>query len=372
MFERTKKLCDSFLEMGVPSFDLIVYKDANCILRYMGGFSDLEKKLPINGKELYNIYSCSKPITITAAMQLWEKGLFSLEDKLSDYLPEFAEMFVKTETGIKPAQNPIRIHHLFEMTAGFSYDLRSPQLLRLREETNGACPTREVARSLAKEPLLFETGDRYHYSLCHDVLATLVEVLSGQLFADYVRDHIFIPLDMQHSNFLLPMACYDQVAALYSFDAELGKPIPRSKVPEHRIGTQHASGGAGCVSTVEDYIKFAEALRSGEKLLKRDTIRLIITDRLSNHQKRTYRPTTHGYGLGMRAPMDGFPYRDYGWGGAAGAFLAIDEVNGISVFFIQHLLKAPNQGIRAQVYTSVLEELGLSVTHYCTDSTLTY
>ena len=116
MFEKTKAFCDSFLEYGLPGFDLAVYKDGECILRHMGGYSDLENGTKINGDERYNIYSCSKPITCTAAMQLWEKGLFSLEDKLSDYMPEFEHMTVKTEGGVKEAENPIRIHHLFEMS----------------------------------------------------------------------------------------------------------------------------------------------------------------------------------------------------------------------------------------------------------------
>ena len=85
MFEKTKKFCDSLLDMGVPGFDLAVFKGGKPILRYMNGYSDIEKKIKINGKEKYNIYSCSKVITATAALQLWEKGLFSLEDKLSDY-----------------------------------------------------------------------------------------------------------------------------------------------------------------------------------------------------------------------------------------------------------------------------------------------
>ena len=108
MFENTKKLCDSFLEMGVPGFDLSVYRDGKEILRYMGGYSDLENKIPIRGNEIYNVYSCSKLITVTAAMQLWEKGLFSLEDELCKYMPEYKEMTVKTENGIKKAENPIR------------------------------------------------------------------------------------------------------------------------------------------------------------------------------------------------------------------------------------------------------------------------
>ena len=128
MFEKLKRFCDSFLEMGVPGFDLVIYKDGECILRHMNGYSDLENKIKIDGKEKYNIYSCSKVITCTAALQLFEKGMFSLEDKLSDYMPEFKNMTVKTDDGVKKAENSILIKHLFEMTAGFSYDVFSTEL----------------------------------------------------------------------------------------------------------------------------------------------------------------------------------------------------------------------------------------------------
>ena len=107
------------MTLGVPGVDLAVYKDGESILRYMNVYSDLENKVKMSGKERYNIYSCSKIITCTAALQLLEKGLYSLEDKLSDYMSEFEEMTVKTEDGIKKCEKPILIKHLFEMTAGF-------------------------------------------------------------------------------------------------------------------------------------------------------------------------------------------------------------------------------------------------------------
>lgn len=174
MFENVLDLTQSFLDMGVPGFDLSIWKDGKCLLRHMGGYSDLKNKIPVQGNERYNIYSCSKLITCAAAMQLWEKGLFSLEDPLANYMPEFSEMTVQTENGIRKANRPILIRNLFEMTAGFSYDLNTPQLELCRRETDGRCPTRETMRYLAKEPLVFEPGAQWKYSLCHDVLAALV------------------------------------------------------------------------------------------------------------------------------------------------------------------------------------------------------
>ena len=159
MFEQTKALCQKFLEMGVPAFDLIVYKDGQCVLRHMGGHSDLEKKVPLAGKEKYYIYSCSKLITCAAAMQLWEKGLFSLEDDLADYMPAFREMTVKTEDGIRKAKNSIKIKDLFQMTAGMNYNLNTPAMEEYKKIPNNPCPTVETVNILAKTPLEYEPGE---------------------------------------------------------------------------------------------------------------------------------------------------------------------------------------------------------------------
>ncbi len=359
MFEKTKALCDSFLEMGIPGFDLLVYHDGKPVLRYMNGYSDRLNKTPMTGKELLNIYSCSKLFTCVAAMQLWEKGLFKLEDKLSDYMPEYAEMTVRTPEGIRPAKNPIRIENLFTMTAGFNYAFGCPSLMKLRAASGGRCPTREVARELAKEPLDFEPGAMYQYSLCHDVLAALVEVLSGEKFEDYTRKHIFEPLGMTHTNFLLPMEEYRKVAPLYRGDPD-GVVLSHfyGNVPQYRIGTEHASGGAGCASTVEDYILFLEALREGETLLKRETIDLMATNRLTQEQMEGFKlKARYGYGLGMRVAKEGSGRYDFGWGGAAGAYAVVDLHHNITMYYSQHVVLAPNVSRRAKVYTSVLEDL---------------
>ncbi|MBQ6894930.1 MAG: beta-lactamase family protein [Clostridia bacterium] len=180
MFEQTKALCQHFLNIGITGFDLIVYKDGKCILRHMGGYSDPENKIPMKGNEKYHIYSCSKLITCVAAMQLWEKGMFCLEDDLSSYMPAFSEMTVKTESGIQKAKKPIKIHHLFEMTSGMNYDLQTPNLQEYYGRGDNPCPTVELVNHLAKTPLSFEPGEGWQYSLSHDVIAALVEVLTGE------------------------------------------------------------------------------------------------------------------------------------------------------------------------------------------------
>lgn len=360
MFENTKAICDSFLEMGVPGYDLLVYQDGKELLRLMNGVRDFDTQEPIQGNELYNIYSCSKPLTVTAAMQLWEQGKFSLDDELRMYMPEFGDMMVRSNNGPVKAETPIYIHNLFSMTAGFNYDLHLPQLEQLRLDTQGRCPTREVARYLAKEPLIFQPGTKYMYSLCHDVLAAFVEVVSGQKFEEYVKENIFDRVGMTRSDFLPPMERYKDITTLYLYNEKRQKAYPyHNQAPVYRLGTEHASGGAGCMSTVEDYMKFLEALRTGETLLKRDTIDLITTDRLTEQQRATYTNPIdlYGYGLGMKCPTSISERTDFGWGGAAGASLHVDIPHGISVYYAQHVVLSPNQAIRTRVYLSIIDEL---------------
>ena len=356
MFERTKAFCDSFLELGLPGFDLAIMHKGECVLRYMNGYSDLENKIKINGSERYNIYSCSKVITCVAAMQLYEKGLFSLEDKLSDYMPEFAQMTIVDHGKIREATRPILVKHLFEMTAGFSYNCNSMRLREAMADTEGKCPTRETMKYLAKDPLLFEPGERWEYSLCHDVLAALVEVLSGERFEIYVKKHIFDVAHMDRSSFLLPAFELNTVAPQYSYKKGTAVNIGKD-IPFYKIGSEYAAGGAGCISTVEDYIRFLESLRT-YKLIKPETLALMTRDRLSDTQKATYWTNeTHGYGLGVGCPK-GMPfYTDFGWGGAACAYLDVEMENESSLYIGAHMLSSPAQGLRTMLYRFARAEL---------------
>jgi len=358
LFKQTKALCQRFLKMGIPGFDLIVYKDGQCVLRHMGGYADPENKVPMRGNEKFHIYSCSKLITCAAAMQLWEKGLFSLEDKLSDYLPAFGEMTVNTGNGIQKAKNPIKIHHLFQMTAGLNYNLQTPALQEYYQTCGNGCPTLEVVNLFAKTPLEFEPGEGWLYSLAHDVLAALVELLSGEKFEDYVKAHIFEPLGMANSDFLHPIEDWDGFARQYRYDAETGVFHPWWQ-NTYRPGKNYASGGAGCTSTVEDYIQFLEALRIGDVILNKETVAMMATDRLTEQQRTmyTYSTPSVGYGLGMRTPRQDPKRTDFGWGGAAGAFASVDPVNNVTIFYAQHVLQSPNRPLRSYLYDVVRADL---------------
>ena len=161
---------------------------------------------------------------------------------------------------------------------------------------------------------------------------------------------------MDDSTFMLPDDELESITPQYKFEngkaVSIGKPIFT-----YKLGSEYASGGAGCISTVDDYMKFLEALRVGDRILKKETIDLMTTDRLNPEQTRAYATPTHGYGLGMRTPKKGSFFTDFGWGGAAGAFLAVDRDNGLSLYYAQQILSSPSQGIRFWIYRFVMAEL---------------
>lgn len=360
MLENLIEFLDKRMETGAKGYDVIVYQGGKEVFRHKNGYADYEKKTPVQGDELYYLYSCSKPITCVAAMMLWEKGAFSLDDKLSDYMPEFKEMNISTPEGLVKAKNPILVRHLFEMSAGLDYNEKSDALMACRETTGGRVPTREAMKYIATCPIGFEPGERWRYSLCHDVLAALVEVVSGQRFSEFVEENIFRPLGMHRSTYRLTPEIKAQVAPLYIYDSAAKAPRIETRGNALVIGTEYESGGAGCVSCVEDYMLFLEGVRT-YKLLKKETVDLMRTDRLAPlgvSDAGYWKRETHGYGLGMRCSKGVPGYGDFGWDGAAGAFMAIDIENEITVFYAQHLLADPNNPNRHEVYDYVRDALG--------------
>lgn len=334
---------------GWPGNDILVMFNGEPVFRHQTGFADLEAGKPMTGRERVNLYSCSKIATCVAALQLFEKGLFKLDDPLADYMPEYADMKVREADGsTRPAREPIRIWHLFTMTAGFSYDRNSPALAAY-QKANPACTTRGYIRALADDPLHFDPGTRWNYSLCHDVLAAFVEVVSGELFADYAHDHIFAPLGMADTTFLMPDSELGTIAPQYRWDAEAKKNVLCGPaIQGFKLGPEYASGGAGCISTCDDYIKFLEALRVGDVILGKETIDLMTTDRLTEATRPTFWTPSYGYGLGVRCKSAILPDggSDFGWGGAAGSLAVVDREHGFTLMLIQHMLGSLDAGLR--------------------------
>lgn len=360
MFSKLSKLLDSFLEQGIPGYDCVIYHKGQEVFRQYGGFSSLEEKKPTDGTERYFIYSCSKPITAAAGMMCLERGLFKLDDAVSMYLPEFSHMTVRDGDTVRPAERAITVKDLFCMTAGFGYDCGTPELEKCKTELKGSATTRQMMAYLAKEPLLFEPGAKWEYSFCHDVLVALIEVVTGERFDSFAEKNIFAPLGMKASTYRVPEN-RDRIAEQYVYDPETKeiKNAGKEILDFSSFGAGYESGGAGCVSSAEDCIRFLEALRSGERLLKRETVKQMTTNQLTPEQMQSYWMQGYGYGLGVKCPIGVENCCDFGWGGLAGALMSVDVDNELSIFYVQHIIGAQNDIGRYMIPGLAREALGL-------------
>lgn len=361
-FQAVKDLMDRLTDWVIPGNTIIIYKDGAKVFEYSSGFSDIENNVEMQGDELLNFYSCSKPATVAAALQLYEKGMFLLTDPLCEYLPEFETMYVKNGDEIKKADNKITIRDIFCMTAGLTYNLNSPSINKARALTNGKMDTRTVIKCLAEEPLIFEPGARWNYSLCHDILAVLIEVISGMRFSEYMKENIFKPLDMKTTCYHTDKPIAPQYACM-SLDTndyvEMQKrghsagTVKREDGNVFVFGEEYDSGGAGITTTVPDYVKFVAALANkgtglnGNKILSPGTIELMKTNQLNKEQLKCFnwiQMTGYGYGLGVRTMIDRAasgstgPIGEFGWGGAAGANMLADTENNLAVLYSHHML----------------------------------
>lgn len=359
---------DDIASWLIPGAACVIYHQGKQVFRHQAGYADVAEKTPILPDTLFNLYSASKLITCTAALQLFEKGKFLLTDPVAEYLPEFGDMAVrKTVEGreeLVKAETPITVGHLFSMTAGLDYDLETPAIQKVREQTAGACPTREVMKAIAQQTLSFEPGTHWQYSLCHDVLGGLVEVVSGKRFGEYLKEHIFEPVGMNRTSFAFDKEVEQKMASQYIYRDELGRYEQIGKENCFRLGHDYESGGAGLISCTDDYGRFVNALcndgktAGGEQILSRATIDLM---RL-NHLGKTALPDFnwphlqgYGYGLGVRTMIDRArggalsPVGEFGWDGAAGAYALIDVENRLAVFYMQHMMNGKHPYIHPRL-----------------------
>lgn len=358
MFEHLNALLDVYESMNVPLYDARVFHRGKEVFRRFYGFSDYEKTKPINGKEQYNLYSSSKFFTVSGALLLWEKGKFLLSDPVMNYLPCFASVKVKDGETLRCPARPVLMADLFSMTAGLSYDYRTENCKKAVSETNGKCPTTVFPRYLVKDPLHFDPGTHYCYSLCHDMLAAVCEVITGERFADYMQKAIFDVLGMENSTFRKEDVELNRIAAQYMYHNDTKAYEPCGKELQwFEFGSEYDSGGAGCRSTSDDYIHFLEAIRTG-KLLKPETVRMMSENKLG--------PTAlndlllgegYGYGLGVRCPKPGSSITDFGWDGAARSFNAVDIPHEYTFFLAQHALNCPTADLRFGLPKAIREDI---------------
>jgi len=358
---------------------VLIWKDGREAYFGAAGFADREAGRRMTRDAIAQIFSMTKPITGVAMMHLWEQGKFGFDDPLFHHLPEFESIRVyegKDAAGApiyRAPSRPISVRDILRHTAGFAYGAGNTPAHDAYVKADPMAldiDLAEMGRRVARVPLLFHPGARWSYSIAVDVQALLVEVLSGQKYAEYVRQHVFEPLGMRETAWRQPDARWPRLAAMYRKSGD--KLVRDSDANTRKLNFQDnrlTGGGFGLASTVDDYMRLARMLLNegeldGARILKPSTVRLMATDQLDPRiTDRGFLPGKGSVGFGVdfavRVSQPKGPQESRGavgeffWDGAASTLFWVDPANRLAaVFFTQ---KMPFDGtlhrdIRAAIY----------------------
>jgi len=347
------------------------------------GSAVLGGETPLSSDAVFRIYSMTKPIAATAMMILFEEGHWALDDPITKFIPEFANL--KVCAGIDPdgemiledARRPPTMREVMSHTAGFAYGLFDFHPLERAYFANGiARPggAEDFIDKIAAQPLMFQPGTEWFYSIASGLLGVIVSRISGQSFGDFIQARILGPLGMVDTAFQTNADNEDRLVTFYQDDANgglkevsevLGAPInPFTGPPPFE------DGGGGLVSTIGDYARFTQMILNrgeldGVRILAPVTVELMSTNvipdavlAVSNPMRLQPFNPAFGFGLGFSILMD--PRRlglaegrgTLAWGGMGGTWFWIDPENDlIFVGLIQRLADPISGEFRARART---------------------
>lgn len=347
----------------IAGASVLVYKDGEMCFDKQYGYADIENKKPIEKDTIFRLYSCTKPITATALMILFERGELDLEYPLHKYIPAYKEMKIVDEQGnLTDCKTDITIRDLLNMTSGLVYPGGWFEAGRhaepLYEEiisklgTPDALTTLEIAERMAELPLYFEPGSMWNYGTSADVLGAVIEIISGVKLSEFMKKEIFDPLGMKDTAFYVPSDKWERFSRVY-MPTENGIALYEGNhlgISDYKTPPAFESGGAGLVSTVDDYMRFARMLLNGGELegvriLSENTVSFMTQNHMTDQQYYSMQyGATKGYGYGsfMRvlkstafATTNG-DEGEYGWDGWTGTYFTVNsKKNLIIVYFIQ-------------------------------------
>jgi CubicO group peptidase (beta-lactamase class C family) len=358
---RLDTFLQGYVDKGIiPNAVTFIARKGKIVHHKTFGFSNLETKAALKKDAIFRIASQTKALTSIAVMMLYEEGKILLDEPIATYIPAFKNPSVlvkydekdrqKYET--RPAKTAITIRHLLTHTAGIPYEhplqdlpeFKVPFFASIDKETLA-----DVIPKLAKRPLLSDPGEVFVYGLNTDILAHLVEIVSGTNFNEFLKTRILTPLSMNDTYFYLPMDKSSRLVELYSKENREDKlTIHANNVYRNFAlegGKSYFSGGAGLVSTIEDYAKICQLLLNkgyfnNKRLLSHSTVNMMTRNQIGSLE---YWDRGDGFGFGFGVGKDQSKYYDpaaagaFGWGGMYCSEYTID----------------PNEDLIALVFTNV-------------------
>lgn len=352
------------------------------VLYTQAGMADIEAGRLIQRDSIFRLYSQSKPVTAAAVMLLCERGLIDLMDGVDKYLPGFRNpQVVDAKGNLTRAYRAPWIMELLGMTAGLSYPDADPAgqyAARVFEEAHeairkgGGIPTVEFMNRLGQQPLAFQPGTHWRYSTCADVLGAVVEVVSGKRFGDFLREELFIPLEMHDTGFYVPEEKRERFVTCYVRGKDGLTPWTGMNLACGVYDRDPAfeSGGAGLVSTLEDYSHFADMMMNGgvwngRRILSPASVKFLTTPQLSDDVRRDMWDSLSGYSYGKLCRVCVEPGRvaglalpgEYGWDGWLGTYLCNFPNEGITLLSMQNTTDTGTAGVVRKVRNAVLAAL---------------
>lgn len=369
--ERLDALMQDHVDAGRIAGGLsLVFRRGERVHQETYGVRDLEAGDPLPADGLFRIYSMSKVITTVAVMMLYEEGHFQLDTPVAEFLPEFADLCVYEPGGCAPLARPITFEHLITHTSGLSYGFAPEQspvdsLYQDKELLVGLEDLEAFITELTRLPLQSQPGEQFLYSVSTDVLGRLVEVISGMPFDAFLDARLFGPLGMDDTGFEVPVGEEGRFVTLYqatpdglSTDASIwGYAVPPP------VDVTFFSGGAGMISTADDYLTFARMLLGGgavdgTRILSPKTVELMMM----NHLDVPFVPG-RGFGLGgtvllnpSEAAILGSPGQ-FSWSGAANTYFFVDPAEELIAFAWTQLLPYGLQDLRDEFQIAVYQAI---------------
>lgn len=375
----------------LPGWHIAVARRGKVVHSTVAGQRDIANGLPVETDTIWRIFSMTKPITAVLALQLWEEGLFELNDPVHQYIPSFKNTKVWRAGSVnapvlEPVTETMRLWQLFAHTSGLTYGfMYGHPVDHLYRNAGFEWGTpgdnlEDMCNHLAALPLLFQPGTEWNYSMGLDVLGRVLEVISGQPLDELMRTRLLEPLGMHETTWHVPEANHSRVGVLYT-----AHPVDRTAMPLPGLGDAGLQppkvfgGGGGLQSTAYDYHRFTQMLANGGELdgvriLSPRTVKYMASNHLPNNADLTafgrplFAETTFdgvGFGLGVSVTIDPVKGRvpgnagEFAWGGAASTAFWVDPVDDLTVSFFTQLLPSSVHPIRSQlkqlVYQAMLD-----------------
>jgi CubicO group peptidase (beta-lactamase class C family) len=352
-----------------PGFHVALMRRGKLVFQDCLGWQDVEAGVPLVGDTIFRIYSMTKPVAATAVMMLYEEGKLALNEPVAKYIPAVKNLNVWGGEGkpLEPLQRDITILDLTLHTAGFGYgifedspveDLYRAAGLFHYDKLYSSLPLAEFVDRVLDLPLAHQPGQRWRYSVSMDIIGRLVEIIAGHPFDVFLKERIFDPLGMVDTAFFVPPEKIGRLATMYA-PGSSGTIVPVDQ-PDNSPFTNPQimpSGGAGLLSTTQDYLRYQQMMLNGGEL---EGARILsprtVKKMASNHLPPSMLPFDlgggvmlgQGFGPGFAVVTDGplagqeCSEGTFFWGGAATTNMFIDPREQMVGVCMTQVLFSPN------------------------------